>query len=135
MSISTKVFGYHIDVFDHINNARYLEFMEAARWDWIEQYLDIEWFHRNNFVLAVVNININFRLPGNLGDELITDCNIAEINVKSGVLSQKVVRKSDGALLADALVTFVLVDTNTKKTRVLVDQLREKLEHQLKSLD
>ena len=29
--------GYHLDAYRHVNNARYLEFLEEARW----QYLDL----------------------------------------------------------------------------------------------
>jgi thioesterase-3 len=33
--------GYHLDLFGHVNNARYLEFLEEARWDWFEQRTDL----------------------------------------------------------------------------------------------
>ncbi|HDU8683993.1 TPA: acyl-CoA thioesterase [Proteus mirabilis] len=135
MSTLIKVYGFHLDVFEHVNNARYLEFLEQARWDWIEQHLDLAWFKRHGLALVVANININYRLPANLGDELIISCDIAEVGIKSGVLSQKIVRKQDGALILDALVTFVLVDINTKKALTLTDQLREKLEYVRQSAD
>ncbi|QAV23759.1 acyl-CoA thioesterase [Proteus hauseri] len=135
MSTLIKVYGFHLDIFEHVNNARYLEFLEQARWDWIEQHLDFSWFKRNGVALVVANININYRTPANLGDELIVDCNVAEIGVKSGVLSQKIVRKKDGVLISDALVTFVLIDINTKKALMLTDQLREKLEYVRQSSD
>jgi len=31
-----KVRGYHLDFYQHVNNARYLEFLEEARWEWLE---------------------------------------------------------------------------------------------------
>ena len=31
-----RVRGYHLDVFQHVNNARYLEFLEEARWSYFE---------------------------------------------------------------------------------------------------
>jgi len=31
-----KVYGYHLDMYGHVNNARYLEFLETARWQLIE---------------------------------------------------------------------------------------------------
>ncbi|SPY74369.1 Long-chain acyl-CoA thioesterase FadM [Providencia alcalifaciens] len=43
MAIQIKVLGYHIDVFQHVNNARYLEFYEADRWDWMGKANLIEW--------------------------------------------------------------------------------------------
>lgn len=104
---------------------RYLEFLEQARWDWIEQHRS-PWFKRHGLALVVANININYRLPANLGDELIIRCDIAKSVLKWRVVS-KIVRKQDGALISDALVTFVLVDINTKKALTLTDQLRGKI--------
>ena len=31
-----KVRGYHLDLYGHVNNARYLEFLEEARWAYFE---------------------------------------------------------------------------------------------------
>ena len=36
MQTQIKVRGYHLDVYQHVNNARYLEFLEEARWDGLE---------------------------------------------------------------------------------------------------
>jgi acyl-CoA thioesterase FadM len=35
-TIKLTVRGYHLDGYNHVNNARYLEFLEEARW----QYFD-----------------------------------------------------------------------------------------------
>ena len=32
MQTKIKVRGFHLDVYQHVNNARYLEFLEEARW-------------------------------------------------------------------------------------------------------
>ncbi|BBI61564.1 hypothetical protein HSBAA_28700 [Vreelandella sulfidaeris] len=31
--VQLRVRGYHLDGYGHVNNARYLEFMEEGRWD------------------------------------------------------------------------------------------------------
>ncbi|EBQ5939609.1 thioesterase, partial [Salmonella enterica subsp. enterica serovar Enteritidis] len=56
MSTTIKVIGYHIDAFGHVNNARYLEFLEAARWDWLESYDAYRWFKQMDIAVVVVNI-------------------------------------------------------------------------------
>ena len=35
-----RVRGYHLDLYGHVNNARYLEFLEEARWDLFDNNLD-----------------------------------------------------------------------------------------------
>ncbi len=31
MSVDIKVRGYHLDIYSHVNNGRYLEFLEEGR--------------------------------------------------------------------------------------------------------
>ena len=37
-----KVRGYHADLYGHVNNARYLELLEEARWNHFENSVDKE---------------------------------------------------------------------------------------------
>ncbi len=39
-----KVRGYHLDIYQHVNNARYLEFLEEARWSYLEDSGDVAFF-------------------------------------------------------------------------------------------
>jgi len=55
-----KVRGYHLDVFSHVNNARYLEFLEEARWSVLEESGFMEYMFESDIAFIVVNINIDF---------------------------------------------------------------------------
>ena len=63
MQTQIKVRGYHLDVYQHVNNARYLEFLEEARWDGLENSPAFQWMMEKNIAFVVVNININYRRP------------------------------------------------------------------------
>ncbi|PWC15039.1 thioesterase [Brenneria roseae subsp. americana] len=119
--------GYHIDVYQHVNNARYLEFLEDARWQWLETLPTFDWMNRNNIAFIVVNININYRKPAVLGDKLRIDSEFLQLNTKSGVISQKITRQSDDENIADALLTFVCIDLLTQKALPLEGELLEHL--------
>ncbi|MGO4742960.1 acyl-CoA thioesterase [Serratia quinivorans] len=123
-----KVRGYHLDVYQHVNNARYLEFLEEARWDWLENQEGFRWMTENNIAFIVVNININYRTPAVLGDKLRIDSQMVQLNGKSGVLSQKVTQDATGAPVADAMLTFVCVDLKTQRALPIEGQLREHLQ-------
>ncbi|GAA3614654.1 hypothetical protein GCM10023078_47560 [Gibbsiella greigii] len=107
MQTSIKVRGYHLDVYQHVNNARYLEFLEEARWAWLDELAAFQWLAANNVAFIVVNININYRKPALLGDTLLIDSQLEQLNGKSGVLSQCITRPPEGERVADALLTFV----------------------------
>ncbi|HEQ1859098.1 TPA: acyl-CoA thioesterase [Providencia alcalifaciens] len=130
MTIHIKVLGYHIDVFQHVNNARYLEFYEADRWDWMSKANLIEWAIQHRIVMAAVNINVNYFQAVGLGDELTVISRMDKIGVKSAVCYQQIIRHRNGVdeVVSDAYVTFVFIDGKANKAMVIEDELREKIE-------
>ncbi|MEX3019054.1 YbgC/FadM family acyl-CoA thioesterase [Kluyvera sp. STS39-E] len=128
MQTQIKVRGYHLDVYQHVNNARYLEFLEEARWDGLESSAGFQWMSANHIAFVVVNININYRRPAVLGDLLTVTSKVEQLNGKSGVLSQVVTLEPEGQVVADAQITFVCIDLKTQKALALEGELREHLE-------
>ncbi|EOW6516769.1 YbgC/FadM family acyl-CoA thioesterase [Cronobacter dublinensis] len=129
MQTQIKVRGYHIDVYQHVNNARYLEFLEEARWDGLENDESFKWMMAHNIAFIVVNININYRRPAVLGDMLTITSEMKQLNGRSGVLSQVITLGPEDEVVADALITFVCVDLKTQKALPIEGELREKLEN------
>ena len=128
MQTQIKVRGFHIDVYQHVNNARYLEFLEEARWEGLENTDSFQWMSARNIAFVVVNININYRRPAVLGDLLTITSHIQQLNGKSGVLSQVVTLEPEGEVVADAQITFVCIDLKTQKALALEGELRDKLQ-------
>lgn len=115
MQTQIKVRGYHLDVYQHVNNARYLEFLEEARWDGLENSDSFQWMTAHNIAFVVVNININYRRPAVLSDLLTITSQLQQLNGKSGILSQLITLEPEGQVVADALITFVCIDLKTQK--------------------
>ena len=129
MQTQIKVRGYHLDVYQHVNNARYLEFLEEARWDGLESSAGFQWMSANHIAFVVVNININYRRPAVLGDLLTVTSKVEQLNGKSGVLSQVVTLEPEGQVVADALITFVCIDLKTQKALALESEERQRQAH------
>jgi thioesterase-3 len=120
-----KVYGYHLDIFGHVNNARYLEFMEAGRWNFVEGKIDLSEWKRRGIAFNVVNININYRRPAVLGDLLEIHTKMSDIAEKSAAIRQEIFIKGTDTLIVDADVTFVMVDIKKKKAIIFPDDLRD----------
>lgn len=56
MQTQIKVCGYHIDVCQHVNSARYLEFLEEARWEWLESSAGSQW-KTEHYIAFIVGIS------------------------------------------------------------------------------
>ena len=118
-SIEIKVRGYHLDLFGHVNNARYLEFLEEARWDLLEKIPDFKLLVGERYSFTVVNININYRLPALMGHVLVIESELTQIGRHSAVIHQAITRKGTDDLVADADITFVVIDTQTRKAALM----------------
>ncbi len=132
-TITIKVRGYHLDLFRHVNNARYLEFLEEARWSFLESRGSIESLEKSGHTFAVVNININYRRAAYMSEVLKITTSLKRIGGRSCLMYQCITLEGTDTVIADAEVTFVLVDTRTEKAAPLEGELRAELERMAES--
>lgn len=111
-----KIRGYHVDHFNHVNNARYLEFLEEGRWDYSEKNGLIDAFHERGIAHVTVHININYRRSAVVGQILKIETGIVGKSDKSFTMGQKISLQGSDKLIADAEVTNVLLNVYTAKT-------------------
>ena len=126
--IDIKVRGYHLDLYGHVNNARYLEFLEEARWAYFDDEADLVAYMHEGFAFVVVNINISYRGPALMNEVLTLDTSMHEVGHRSAVIRQVVRHKESGAVVAEADVTFVLYSERDKRAIVIDGELRALLE-------
>ena len=122
-----KVRGYHLDFYGHVNNARYLEFLEEGRWRWIEAKADLGALLQEGLGFSVVNVNINYRQAALLGDLLVIESRVKKMGNRSVVVEQIVRNQATGSVVADADVTFVVVSIETGKALPIDDDFRRLL--------
>jgi thioesterase III len=113
-----------IDVNGHVNNAKYLEYIEWGREEWYEQAgLAYDKFLEMGIQTVTVNININYRKECVQGDRLTIKTRPEKVGRTSYVLKQEIYNQN-GELCADALVTSVAMDADTRKSREVPKELR-----------
>ncbi len=123
-NIEIKVRGYHIDYFGHVNNARYLEFLEEGRWDFFEKNTSLKGLRQKGLILLIVNINISYHRPARLRDLLDIRTSISKIGEKSVTMYQEIFLKETADLIADAYVTFVIANLATNHPVKIEGELR-----------
>ncbi len=126
-TIEIKVRGYHLDVYQHVNNARYLELLEEGRWAHYEGRLESDFFTQNKLGMVVVNNNINYHYPATLGEVLIVKTKIEHVGNKSVRFRQQLFLKGSDKLVIDAAVTFVILDMKATKSVPIEGKILEML--------
>lgn len=122
-----KVWGFHIDMYGHVNNARYLEIMEEARWVFFDGSMDYDVFVKNEWAFVIVNYNVNYRYPATLGDTLRIETSIKHAGNRSVIVRQELYLGESDQLVVDADVTAVIMDRKTQKAVPIEGELREVL--------
>ncbi|MCD4742124.1 MAG: acyl-CoA thioesterase [Desulfobacteraceae bacterium] len=126
MEIKIKIRGYHTDSYQHVNNARYLEFLEEARWQIVEEFMEITDFIQNELSFFVVNINISYRSPAKVNDVILIKTGLHKISSKSAVFRQEIINTATGKICIQADITFVVAD-KTGKAIALKGEIKEAL--------
>lgn len=127
-TVKIKIRGYHLDMYGHVNNARYLEFLEEARWRFVEQRISIAELKQEGFAFVIVQINISYRRPVTLDQVLEIRTRLVSLGQKSGTVHQEVLFADSSDVAADADVTFVVVDTRLGKAVPIEGKLRAAFE-------
>lgn len=118
-----KVRGFHEDRFGHVNNARYLEFLEEGRWDYLDAHGPQDGFPALGVFPVVVHLAISYRRPTSAGDIVRVSTQVAEAGSRKIVMRQKIYQEATDKLCCDAEVIIVLVDSETGRPAVLDDRI------------
>jgi YbgC/YbaW family acyl-CoA thioester hydrolase len=106
-----------------VNNAKYVEYMEWGREEWYEKHgLPYDRLFALGAVTVTVNLNLNFRRECRQGEVLTIVTRPERLGRTSFVLGQEV-RRRDGEVAADGLITMVTIDPRTRKSRPVPDEL------------
>ena len=102
--------GWSLDLYGQVSNAKFMEFLEEARWNHFEGFFESGMFIDLGLAFVLVNVNISYRDGSRLGDVLAISTRIARVGTKSITLAHEVLRKSDHQIILDGEVKFVVKD-------------------------
>jgi thioesterase-3 len=122
-AIQIEVRPTELDSMGHVNNAKFLEYMEWSREDWYnEAELPFDTFTALGLGTVVVNININYHKEARLGQHLT----VSTVPLRKGRTSfvlKHVIRNANEELVADAEVVNVTIGLQSRKASPLPDVL------------
>ena len=90
--MNVRVRNYHLDGYGHVNNARYLEFLEEARWTFFEEHGLLS--EIDGLMLVVVRTDIRYRRAAVEGDILRFEGRLKELTSRHIILTQNIVLPS-----------------------------------------
>jgi len=119
-----------LDALQHVNNARYLNFLEESRLAYSQDILDMfNELHELNVVVA--RIEIDFMKPITYNEKVIIYTRVPKIGSKSFLFESVICAKRGDKIIpsAHAFQTLVAFDPKSQQSIELPDELRQKVEN------
>ncbi len=108
-----KVRSYELDGNNHVNNANYLNYLEAARISFLEDIgINYKAFFIEGYRLFVTKICITYKVPAEINDEITIETRPIKRRKTSGIFRQTLVRET--TVISEADVTWVCVNAKGK---------------------
>ncbi|HEX6278247.1 MAG TPA: acyl-CoA thioesterase [Polyangiaceae bacterium] len=105
----------HLDSFGHLNNARYLEIFEQARWDLItERGFGIETIRKTRTGPTILGVEMKFLRELAPREAVVIKSELVSYERKVGRMKQVIV-KADGTAACEAVFVFGLFDLDQRK--------------------
>lgn len=110
--------SYELDANNHVNNATYLNYLEFARMEYLRAIgFDYNELFDAGYALFVTKIEISYRYPAKLFDELSIEVTPLKFGKLSGVFAQRILNQN-GQLCAEAKVSWGCVDKTGRPSRL-----------------
>ncbi len=116
-----RIRSYHLDGYGHVNNARYLEFLEEARWAFFERHNLLRLL--DGIMMVVARIDIRYLRAAQEGQTLDIATRIQSAEPRQVMLRQTIRRSDTGKTTAEADITLVPVSAANGRTTDLPAEL------------
>ncbi|HEY1024032.1 MAG TPA: acyl-CoA thioesterase [Sphingobacteriaceae bacterium] len=120
-----KVRPDDIDMFNHVHNSKYFDYVLAARYDQMERFygMPMEKFMEQGYGWVVKTAHVDYKRPLNLGEEFTVRTGIIEINAKGCRVEFHITSKRTGKLCCDGWFDYVMIDIKTGRGAKVTEEI------------
>lgn len=107
-----------IDMFNHVHNSKYLDYVLAARYEQMDKFYGMSWekFEEMGYGWVVAKVTISFKRPLKMGDQMIVRTGILEMNEKGSNVQFEIINKKTGKVCSDGIFEYVMIDLKTQRS-------------------
>ena len=110
--------SYELDSYNHVNNAVYLQYLEFGRMEYLRAIgFDYPGLYEAGYFLFVTHIDIRYKVPARLFDELSIEVKPVKLGKVSGTFHQ-VIANQRGEVCAEADVSWGCVDSTGRPSKI-----------------
>lgn len=123
-----KVRPDDIDMFNHVHNSKYLDYVMAARYEQMETCynMSIEKFMEMGYGWVVKTAHVEYKRPLTLGEIFKVTTWILSMEEKSSKVNFEIVSLKTGKICSDGWFDYVLIDIKTGRGMKITEEMIEK---------
>lgn len=117
-----------IDMFQHVHNSKYLDYIQAARYDqMVNCYkVSMEEFLSMGYGWVVKKATLNFKRPLVLSDVMIVSTQVQEINGTDAIIDFEIVNKRNQKTCCDGQMIYTMINLKNGRSEKIPDSIKEK---------
>ena len=123
-----KVRPDDIDMFNHVHNSTYFDYVLAARYDQMERCygMSLEEFLKQGYGWVVRTGFVDYKRSLGLGDEFVVSTGIESINPKGCRVKFEIRNKKTNKVVCDGWFDYVMIDIQSGKSVKVSDEMIER---------
>ena len=117
-----------IDMFQHVHNSRYLDYIQAARYDQMVRCykMSIEEFFIMGLGFVVKKAELNFKRPLIMGDVMLISTQVLTIDGSDISVQFEIVNKKKEKICCDGIMTYTMINLKTARSEKMPSEIQEK---------
>jgi YbgC/YbaW family acyl-CoA thioester hydrolase len=123
-----KVRPDDIDMFNHVHNSKYFDYVLAARYEQMETCygMSMEHFMELGYGWVVKTAHVEFKRPLTLGEYFKVTTGIISMNERSSKVSFEIISSKTGKICSDGWFDYVLIDIKTGRGMKITQEMMDK---------
>lgn len=117
-----------IDMFRHVHNSRYLDYIQAARYDQMVRCykMSMEEFLILGFGFVVKKAELNFKRPLLMGDVMLISTQVKDFLGSDITVEFEIVNKKNEKISCDGLMAYTMINLKTGRSEKIPDEIQTK---------
>jgi len=122
---AAKVRPDDIDMFNHVHNSKYFDYVLAARYEQMEfnYKMPMEYFLEKGLGWVVKTAHVNYKRPLGLGDEYLVETGIESVNAKGCRVKFEIRIKKTEKVSCDGWFDFVMIGLKDGKSMIVAEDI------------
>ncbi|TZF82747.1 acyl-CoA thioesterase [Pedobacter sp. BS3] len=114
-----------IDMFQHVHNSKYFDYVLAARYEQMERFygMPMEEFMKQGYGWVVKTAYVDYKRPLTMGDEFIVETGVETLNEKGCRVKFSITIKKTGKTACDGWFDYALISLETGRSMLVTAEM------------